>query len=100
MRGNGEGVTAWSGSGAGGNTVANGWRLRPFHPRFSGYTRIKDAIHAQLKADNLPPQQTASSIVPAPVFPCSDPSKAGNDECFVFCLGSSGVCVDNLGGSR
>jgi len=54
--GNGQGITAWSGSGEGGNTVANAWRLRAFHPRFSGYTMIKDAIFAQLKADGLPPQ--------------------------------------------
>lgn len=57
--GNGEGVTAWSGSGGDGNKVANGWRMRPFHPRFSGYTRIKDAIYAQLQVDGLPPQPTA-----------------------------------------
>ena len=51
----GNGVTAWSGSGSGeGNEPSNGWRLRPFHPRTSGYTSIKDAIIAQLKSDGLP----------------------------------------------
>lgn len=55
--GDGGGVTAWtggSGSGNGGNDPSNGWRLRPFHPRYSGYTSFKDAIINQLKADGLP----------------------------------------------
>ena len=53
----GNGVTAWiggSGSGGEGNVPSNGWRLRPFHPRASGYTSIKKAILAQLKSDGLP----------------------------------------------
>ena len=54
---NGNGVTAWSGSGSqGGNEPENGWRLRPFHPRTSGYTKIKDAIFAQMKKDKVPPK--------------------------------------------
>ena len=77
----GNGVTAWSGSGSGGNTnvPSNGWRLRPFHPRTSGYTSIKNAITAQLKADGLskaqsqsvstiaPSQTPTTSSVPGPV---------------------------------
>lgn len=60
-------VTAWSGNG--GNKPENGWKLRPFHPRYSGYTRIKDAILAQMKTDGLPPTTpptTTSSNPPAP----------------------------------
>lgn len=50
-----QGVTAWNGSGSqGGNDPANGWRLRPFYSRFSGYTSIKDAIFEQMHADGLP----------------------------------------------
>ena len=42
---NGQGVTAWSGSGGGEQNVpANGWRLRPFHPRTSGYTRYVEVF--------------------------------------------------------
>ena len=54
------GVTAWTGgsgtggSGNGGNEPSNGWRLRPFHPRTSGYRSFKNAIINQLKADGLP----------------------------------------------
>ena len=69
----GNGVTAWtggsgSGSGGAGNTPGNGWRLRPFHPRYSGYTSIKNAILAQLKADGLPKPASdpAGSTPPAP----------------------------------
>jgi len=63
---NGQGVTAWSGSGQGGNEASNGWRLRPFHPRTSGYTSIKDAILAQLKRDGFPkaPSSNPSSAPP------------------------------------
>ena len=52
----GNGVIAWSGTGSGieGNEPGNGWRLRPFHPRYSGYTSIKNAIIAQLKKDKRP----------------------------------------------
>ena len=64
------GVTAWSGSGGGGggNLPDNGWRLRPFHPRYSGYTSIKNAILAQLKADGLPkaPPGPTSPTPPSP----------------------------------
>ncbi|KAL6722230.1 hypothetical protein ACLMJK_001337 [Lecanora helva] len=56
----GQGVTAWS-SGGGGNDPKNGWRLRPFHPRYTGYTAIKEAIFAQLKVDGLPKAAGASS---------------------------------------
>lgn len=50
---NGGGVTAWS-SGPGGNKPENGWRLRPFHPRYTGYTAIKEAIFEQMKKDGIP----------------------------------------------
>ena len=66
---NGGGVTAWSGEG--GNDPSNGWRLRPFHPRTSGYTDVKNAILAQLKSDSLPkapsapaPPQSGGSFAP------------------------------------
>lgn len=46
----GNGVTAWNGSGNEGevNDPKNGWRLRPFRPKYSGYTTIKDAIKVWL----------------------------------------------------
>ena len=59
---NGGGVTAWS-SGGGGNDPANGWRLRPFHPRYTGYTAIKEAIFAQLTIDGRPKAVAASPTV-------------------------------------
>ena len=64
------GVTAWSGSGSGGggNNPNNGWRLRPFHPRYSGYTSIKNAILAQFKADGLP------KAPPGPTSPTAPPA--------------------------
>ena len=64
------GVTAWSGSGSGGggNIPGDGWKLRPFHPRYSGYTSIKNAILAQLKADGLP-KAPASPTSPTPPSP-------------------------------
>ena len=65
----GQGVTAWtggSGSGGGGNEPSNGWRLRPFHPRTSGYTAIKNAILAQLKTDGLPKAESGSTPTPTP----------------------------------
>ena len=67
------GVTAWSGSGSGqdGNDPGNGWRLRPFHPRYSGYTSIKNAVLAQLKTDGLPKAATgptAPSPSPSPPY--------------------------------
>ena len=63
------GVTAWSGSGSGGggNSPDNGWRLRPFHPRYSGYTSIKNAILAQFKADGFP------KAPPGPTLPSPTP---------------------------
>lgn len=63
----GQGVTAWTGTGSqGGNDPSNGWRLRPFHPRFTGYTSIKDAIIEQMKADGLPKvAATPSTTQPA-----------------------------------
>ncbi len=65
---NGQPVTAWnSGSGGGGgNEPGNGWRLRPFHPRYTGYTAIKDAIFAQLKIDGRPEQNPTSTTDPTP----------------------------------
>lgn len=64
----GQNVTAWSGSGSGGgNEVGNGWRLRPFHPRKSGYTSIKDAILKQLKTDGFP--KSSPSLAPANFAP-------------------------------
>lgn len=62
------GVTAWSGSGGENNGPNNGWRLRPFHPRYSGYTSIKNNILAQLKADGLPkgPPEPTSPPPPPP----------------------------------
>ena len=76
---NGQGVTAWSGgsgSGGGGNEPSNGWRLRPFHPRTSGYTSIKNAILAQLKTDGLPKAGSASSPSPSPSASPSPPAYA------------------------
>ena len=58
---NGQPVTAWSASGGAGNEPGNGWRLRPFHPRYTGYTAIKNAIFAQLKIDGLPKQNAATA---------------------------------------
>ncbi len=99
--GNGEGVTAWSGSG--GNTAADGWRLRAFHPRPSGYARIKDAIFAQMTADGLPAKQAASGGLTASQVAdqaCALPLQAGNVECANFCSpGSTGVCVESPGPS-
>ena len=65
----GQGVTAWSG--AGGNEPGNGWRLRPFHPRYTGYTSIKDAILAQLKQDGLPKKAPSSTNSNPPAPSCS-----------------------------
>jgi len=61
---NGQGVTAW-GIGEGGNIPSNGWRLRPFHPRTTGYTSIKNAILAQLKKDGFPKAGSATSPFPS-----------------------------------
>jgi hypothetical protein len=62
---NGQGLTAWSGSGQGGNEASNGWCLRPFHPRTSGYTSIKNAILAQLNTDGFPKAGSATSPSPS-----------------------------------
>lgn len=52
---NGEPITAWgSGNAAGGN----------FHPRYTGYTAIKDAIFAQLKIDGRPKQKPQLPLLP------------------------------------
>ena len=61
-------VTAWSGTGSGGevNQPSNGWRLRPFHPKFSGYTTIKNAILAQMKSDGLPKAAVVTTSSPSP----------------------------------
>lgn len=75
----GQGVTAWtggSGSGGGGNDPSNGWRLRPFHPRTSGYTSIKGAILAQLKTDGLPKAESATNPSPSPSPSPSAPAYA------------------------
>lgn len=45
-------VTTDSGSGNG--NVAQGWELRPFHPKLSGHTAIMNAIIAKLRADKVP----------------------------------------------
>jgi hypothetical protein len=72
----GQGVTAWVGSrGDEGNKPENGWRQRPFHPRYSGYTTIKDAIVAQMKADNVPTLPSSTK----PVAPTC--SHVGNGKC-------------------
>lgn len=71
----GNGVTAWSGSGGEGNSPGNGWRLRPFHPRYSGYSSIKNAILAQMKADGLPKDNSAPTISEPPsASPSSAPT--------------------------
>ncbi|KAK4693501.1 hypothetical protein P7C71_g3919, partial [Lecanoromycetidae sp. Uapishka_2] len=49
-----DGVTAWGSGGGEVNVPENGWKLRPFHPRYTGYTSIKNAIIAQLKTDGFP----------------------------------------------
>ena len=79
--GDGGGVTAWSppgGSGSGGedNVPSNGWRLRPFHPRYTGFTSIKNAILAQLKNDGLP-----KALAPPPPPP-PPPAYATGTCCF------------------
>lgn len=58
-------VTAWNqpSGGGGGNKPENGWKLRPFHPRYTGYTAIKNAIFAQLKIDGRPNQNPSSSAI-------------------------------------
>ena len=83
----GGGVTAWSGSGSGngGNKPDNGWRLRPFHPRYTGYTAIKNAILAQLKADGLPKASSSSNPSPttssAPAPSCSHVNNGQDCQC-------------------
>lgn len=69
-------VTAWtggSGSGGGGNDPSSGWRLRPFHPRYTGYTAIKNAIISQLKTDGLLKAESGSSP-PSTTAPAQPPS--------------------------
>lgn len=89
-----DGVTAWSGSGGGeGNKPENGWRLRPFHPRFSGYTSIKNAILAQLKTDGLPKAPTTSS--PSGSTTTETPSPPPPDMSSPACVN----CTTNLGAS-
>ena len=69
----GHGVTAWGagteGSSNGENKPSNGWRLRPFHPRYTGYTSIKNQIIAQLKKDGLPKAKASSPPPPPPPPP-------------------------------
>lgn len=46
-----------------------GWQQRPFHPKKDGYTKLKDAIIAQMKINKIPqsPQSlSTSSAIPAP----------------------------------
>ncbi|KAL8676221.1 MAG: hypothetical protein Q9186_007243 [Xanthomendoza sp. 1 TL-2023] len=73
----GQGVTAWSGSGGGsGGGISNtpwwGFALRPFHPRTTGYTSIKNAILSQLKTDGLP-KAASGSASPQPTPPAFVP---------------------------
>ncbi|KAL9123954.1 MAG: hypothetical protein Q9217_006670 [Psora testacea] len=82
--GDGKGVTAWGGSGSGnggGNEPGNGWRLRPFHPRYSGYTSIKYAILAQLKKDGLPKAAPSSTNSNPPAPSCSHVGDGFHCEC-------------------
>ena len=62
----GQGVTAWTGGSGRSNDPSNGWHFRPFHPRTTGYTAIKNAILAQLKTDGLPKAGSGSSPTPTP----------------------------------
>ncbi len=85
---NGQPVTAWSSpSGPGGNKPNNGWRLRPFHPRYTGYTTIKKAIFDQLKIDGRPKQNPTSTnsltstSSTAPVPSCSHVDNGKNCKC-------------------
>ena len=34
--------------------IADGWKMRPFHPKLAGHLAIREAIIAQLKADKVP----------------------------------------------
>ena len=61
---NGGGVTAWTAPG--GSATDDGWRLRPFHPRTTGYTSIKNVILTQLKSDSLPKAPSTPSPRPPP----------------------------------
>lgn len=69
------GVTAWGSGGGEGNVPGNGWRLRPFHPRYTGYTAIKNAIFAQMTRDGIPKAGGGSSTNPTPVqcYHAADP---------------------------
>lgn len=83
----GNGVTAWSGgSGGASNTPDSGWRLRPFHPRYSGYTVIKDAILGQLKADGLPKAASPNCVHVGNGCQCTDGSTPAPDEDNRCCL--------------
>ncbi|KAI4129589.1 MAG: hypothetical protein LQ338_002163 [Usnochroma carphineum] len=86
------GVTAWSeGSGSGNvaNVPSNGWRIRPFHPRYTGFTSIKKAILAQLKNDGLPKAQSSGSSPPPSGPPAYAPGTCS------FHLEERETCADN-----
>lgn len=95
-------VTAWSGSGGpGGNDPSNGWRLRPFHPKYSGYTSIKNSILAQLKTDGYPKAEAAATTtarsLPAPTSSvaaavCSAGFYGTDTSCGGKCNGSGSKC--------
>ena len=86
---------AWSGSGGEGSTPGNGWRLRPFHPRYSGYTSIKAAILVQLKADGLPKAQTAATPTSSsPPLPSSTPPPYATGT-YLFHLDERQDCTDD-----
>ena len=83
------GVTAWSTptSGGGGNEPSNGWRLRPLHPRYTGY----NAIIAQLVRDGLVKEEGTSGTTPncshvGDGYKCTDGSTPEPDEDNRCCL--------------
>ncbi|KAL8711275.1 MAG: hypothetical protein Q9225_007137 [Loekoesia sp. 1 TL-2023] len=93
---NGQSITAWnSGSGGGGNKPENGWRLRPFHPRYTGYTAIKNAIFAQLKIDGRPKQNpTSTTNSTSTASPSSTTSTAPAPSCSHVDDGTKCQCTD------
>ena len=69
--GENDNVTAWSPSGEV-NKPEYGWRLRPLHPKYRGYTTIKNSILAQLKKDGLPKAEKVMSPTTKPPTPGTD----------------------------
>lgn len=55
-----EGILSGSGDG---NEVANGWRLRPFHPTAKGNEAIKNTVIQKLRADGVPGVQSVGSTI-------------------------------------